>query len=107
MVPNASEKTKPPSKKNADSNSRFLSDTIILSKESGSWEIKTERHDPLVNRHNRFITEHWRANTDVQCIVSLSAVLNYIAKYATKGEPRSKAMEDLLNDALSREMIEQ
>lgn len=80
-----------------------LQDTnTCLTKESGSWEIKTERNDPLVNRHNRYITEHWRANTDVQCIVSLSAVLNYIAKYATKGEPRSKAIEELLNDALSK-----
>lgn len=57
----------------------------------------------MVNRHKRFTTEHWRANTDIQGIVSLPAVLNYIAKYATKGEPRSKTMEELLRKALSGE----
>ena len=80
-----------------------LVEATHLTKESGHWELVTERNHPLVNRHNRYITENWRANTDVQAILSVNAVLNYIAKYASKAEPRSKTLESLIGEALKKE----
>ncbi|XP_063392313.1 uncharacterized protein LOC134677816 [Cydia fagiglandana] len=74
-----------------------------LSKSNGHWELITKRNHELVNRHNRYITEHWRANTDVQAILSYNAVLNYIAKYASKAEPCSKTLEVLLGESLKNE----
>ena len=50
--------------------------------------------DPRVNSHNRFQLEGWRANVDMQVIVSPYAVGKYIAKYATKGEPQSATLKE-------------
>ena len=35
----------------------------------------------------------WRANVDMQYVVSRRRVINYVAKYATKSEPRSKSLK--------------
>ncbi|XP_065826022.1 uncharacterized protein [Oscarella lobularis] len=57
-------------------------------------EIEHKRNDPRVNSHNRFQLEGWRANVDMQVIVSPYAVGKYIAKYATKSEPQSATLKE-------------
>ena len=42
----------------------------------------------------------WRANVDMQYIVSRNRVLNYIAKYAAKSEPRSKGLKVVYGNIL-------
>ena len=57
-------------------------------------EVTHKRNDPRVNSHNRFQLEGWRANVDMQVIVSPYAVGEYIVKYATKSEPQSTTLKD-------------
>lgn len=59
------------------------------------------RNDGFVNRFNPFVTQIWRANTDFTPIVSTTAVLNYIAKYASKGEKSSSSYIEVMNSILS------
>ena len=54
----------------------FQTETVIEVDEGGKWVLLTRRNDPLLSRHNRYITEHWRANTDAQAILTLEAVLS-------------------------------
>jgi hypothetical protein len=49
-------------------------------------EIKLKRNDKFLNVHNRLLTHNWRANTDMQIILDVSAAINYMVKYATKGK---------------------
>lgn len=69
---------------------------LILNQSTQQFEFVPKRNDEIMNPHNRFILELWRANMDLQSIVSLYAVLNYIAKYTTKSEKRSSEFEDFL-----------
>ena len=57
-------------------------------------EVTHKRNDPRVNSHNRFQLEGWRANVDMQVIVSPYAVGEYIAKYASKSEPQSATLKE-------------
>lgn len=66
----------------------------------------TRRNDPRVNSHNRVMLQHWRANVDLQIIVDVEACARYMAKYAAKSEPRSKAVHSIFRtcvDSLSSE----
>lgn len=63
--------------------------------------LKTKRNDPRLNSHNRVMLQHWRANVD---IVDVEACARYMAKYAAKGEPRSKSVHAIFKtcvDSLS------
>ena len=55
-----------------------------------------------MQRYNPIITAIWRGNTDFSPIISMEAVLRYIAKYASKAEVPSKTytktLEDLVNN---------
>ena len=59
--------------------------------EGSTPTLLTQRNDCLLNSYNPVQLSAWRANVDMQYIVSRNRVLNYIAKYAAKSEPRSKA----------------
>lgn len=59
---------------------------FIETKRSIRAEIKLKRNDSFLNMHNRLITQNWRANTDMQIILDISACINYMVKYATKGK---------------------
>lgn len=50
--------------------------------------------------HDRSILQIWRANIDVQPITSKYAVVNYIAKYASKGESRSHDLNDFMQRSM-------
>ena len=53
----------------------------------------TARNDCLLNSYNSVQLSGWRANVDMQYVVSRRRVINYVAKYAIKSEPRSKSLK--------------
>ena len=46
--------------------------------------------------------QHWRANVDLQAIVGTDQFICYMAKYATKGEPRSQSATEILSVCANR-----
>ena len=65
-------------------------------------ELVTKRNDHRLNSHNRVMLENWRANVDLQVIIDKNACARYMAKYAAKGEPRSKQASEILGSCMSR-----
>ena len=61
--------------------------------EGSTPTLLTQRNDCLLNSYNPVQLSAWRANVDMQYIVSRNRVLNYIAKFAAKSEPRSKGLK--------------
>ena len=57
--------------------------------------ILTARNDGMVNSYNPVQLSAWRANVDMQYIVSRRRVLEYCTKYVTKSEPRSLPLRNL------------
>jgi len=78
-----------------------LRESSSLIFENGVWNFIPKRNDTLLQRHNPFITRVWRGNTDFSAITSKNAVLNYISKYASKGENASEAYSDVLRRFIS------
>ena len=62
--------------------------------------LTTKRNDPRINSHNWLMIQHWRANVDMQIIVDIDACVRYMAKYAAKGEPRSKALSSVFQSCV-------
>ena len=69
--------------------------TSITSQEDGEQVVLTARNDSLLNGYNPVQLSVWRANVDLQYVVSRQKVTKYVAKYATKSEPRSKAIQEV------------
>ena len=69
--------------------------TSITSQEDGEPVGLTARNDSLLNGYNPVQLSAWRANVDLQYVVSRQKVTKYVAKYATKSEPRSKALQQV------------
>ena len=63
--------------------------------EDGEPELLTARNDGVINSYNPVQLSAWRANVDMQYIVSRRRVIEYCAKYATKCEPRSQPLKDI------------
>jgi hypothetical protein len=51
--------------------------------------------------NNRLICLHWRENVDMQIILDESAAINYIFKYATKGEKAGQELTFLVLNSQS------
>ena len=86
--------------KNGQQKCRFgypqpLQPQSCLITEDGQPKLLTARNDGLINSHNPVQLSAWRANVDMQYIVSRHRVLEYCAKYATKCEPRSETLKDI------------
>ncbi|XP_012143156.1 uncharacterized protein LOC105662771 [Megachile rotundata] len=64
--------------------------------ENGAIVFLPKRNDPLLNRYNKLITQTWRANVDIAIVTSIEAILNYIAKYVSKGEVASTNFSELI-----------
>ena len=64
-----------------------------ITTENGDSSLITARNDCLLNSYNPVQLSGWRANVDMQYVVSRRRVINYVAKYATKSEPRSKSLK--------------
>ena len=74
---------------------KSLQPATILDTEDGEPVVLTARNDGLINSYNPVQLSAWRANVDLQYIVSRKRVLEYCAKYATKCEPRSQPLKDM------------
>ena len=74
--------------------------TSIVFDENGEPTLETKRNDPVINSHNIDQLTSWRANCDMQLIVSKEKVVNYTAKYATKAETRSQTLKDIFSEIL-------
>ncbi|CAB4032530.1 ATP-dependent DNA helicase PIF1 [Paramuricea clavata] len=89
-----------------------LSRELVVSKNTKSVEseLHTKRNDQRLNSHNRVMLENWQANVDLQVIVDEKACARYMAKYAAKGEPRSKSAslqnDDQVSSAFKKAMIQ-
>ena len=51
--------------------------------------VVTKRNDSRLNNHQQLQLQGWRANCDIQVVIDHYACVEYLAKYAAKGEPRS------------------
>jgi ATP-dependent DNA helicase PIF1 len=64
------------------------------------WTFDGIRNDARLNGFNRTITLGWMANTDITPCTSAQAAINYIAKYCSKAETKSKSYSDLVREVL-------
>ena len=64
--------------------------------------LTTKRNDGRINCHNHVMSQHWRANVDLQVIIDTDQCMRYMAKYATKGEPRSQSASEILTACVNR-----
>ena len=60
-------------------------------------KIVTKRNDPRLNSHHPTQLMGWRANCDIQLIIDHHAHIEYLSKYAAKGEPRSPILKNTFN----------
>ena len=56
--------------------------------------IVTARNDPRINSHQKIQLVGWRANCDMQVILDYHACVEYLCKYAAKGEPRCNTLKN-------------
>ncbi len=72
-----------------------LQQVTTITSQEGEPVVLTSRNDNLLNAYNPVQLSAWRANV-VQYIMSRNKVIKYVAKYATKSEPRSQETCHLL-----------
>ena len=64
------------------------------------YEFVPQRNDPLLNNVPRVHYTAWRANSDMQPVLSMHALLNYLSKYLTKAEMSSEEMRGVVHTVL-------
>ena len=77
-----------------------LHPTTTINIEGSTPTLLTQRDYCLVNSYNPVQLSAWRVNVDMQYIVSRYRVVDYIAKYAAKSEPRSKGLKAVYSNVL-------
>ena len=60
-------------------------------------KIVTKRNDAMLNNHQKLQLQGWRANSDIQVVIDHYACVEYLTKYAAKGEPRSPILKQAFN----------
>ncbi len=60
-------------------------------------KIVTKRNDSRLNNHQQLQLQGWRANCDIQVVIDHYACVEYLTKYAAKGEPRSPMLKQAFN----------
>ena len=60
-------------------------------------KIVTKRNDSTSNNHQQVQLQGWRANCDIQVVIDHYACVEYVTKYAAKGEPRSPMLKQAFN----------
>lgn len=78
---------------------------INSKKESVLYRAKliTKRNYPRLNNHQKIQLQGWRANCDIQVIIDYHACVEYLCKYAAKGEPRSTIRNDAFSSVMCSE----
>ena len=69
-------------------------------------KIITKRNDPRLNNHQRVQVQGWRANCDIQVVIDHHACVEYLAKYAAKGEPKSQQLKETFNAVIKSSSFE-
>ena len=64
------------------------------------WMFDGVRNDAILNAFNPAILMAWLANIDFSPCTSLSAVVNYVAKYAAKSETATASYQELASKIL-------
>ena len=62
--------------------------------------IITKWNDVRLNNHQRLQLQGWRANCGIQMVTDYHACLEYLTKYASKGESRSAVFKKALNTVM-------
>ena len=57
----------------------------------------TKRKDARLTNHQQLQLQGWRANCDIQVVIVHYACVEYLTKYAAKGEPRSFVLKQAFN----------
>ena len=70
-------------------------------KERNKVRVVTKRDDGRLNNNQRLQLQGWRANCDIRVIIDYHSCLEYIAKYASKGETMSSVAKDAFTSVLS------
>lgn len=66
------------------------------------YKVKVvKRNDSRLNNNQRLQLQGWRANCDIQVITDYHSCLEYIAKYASKGEKMSSVAKDAFTSVLA------
>ena len=60
----------------------------------------TKRNDGRLNNHQCLQLQGWRANCDIQVVIDYHACVEYLAKYASKGEPGSPVLKQAFNSIM-------
>ncbi|CAG8494863.1 20894_t:CDS:2, partial [Racocetra persica] len=67
---------------------------------NGQPELLIARNNPYINLYNRLQLQDWHANVDLKLLLNIHAILQYVAKYASKSEPWSAIFSEILNHIL-------
>lgn len=69
----------------------------VISREENPlhWKFLPARNNTLLNNYIPLFTLGWRANIDISPCTNSHAVLQYIAKYASKSESKSETYRDM------------
>jgi ATP-dependent DNA helicase PIF1 len=66
-----------------------------------SWlQYYPPRNDAWVNKYNRALSMSWQANTDISPCTSMTAVIEYVVKYAAKYEKKSTSYMQMATNIL-------
>ena len=63
--------------------------------------IITARNDSRLNNYQHLQLQGWRANCDIQVVIDHYACVQYLTKYAAKGEPRTPLLKSAFNTIVS------
>ena len=66
-------------------------------------KVKTERNDSRLNNHQPIQLLGWCANCDIQIIIDHHSCVEYLSKYAAKGEPQSPMLKDTFNSVINHD----
>ena len=64
-------------------------------------KVVTKRNDPRLNNNRQLQLQGWRANCDIQVVIDHYACVEYLTKYAAKGEPRSPFLKKAFSSIVS------
>ena len=65
-------------------------------------KLMTKRNDPRLNSNQQCQLQGWRANCDIQVVIDHYACVEYLTKYAAKGEPKSPAVNQLFKSVIQK-----
>ena len=74
-----------------------LQQVTTIVNDNNEPKVVTARNDSRINSYNPVQLSAGRANVDMQYALSRHKVIKYVAKYATKSEPRSQALRELFS----------